>query len=231
MSWTVLAAASVALVALGWTSADANEQCRLDKPTVTRSPAQLKVSVVCQPAQSPATVRYPSGPLYIGVTLYKVDTPGLHDRVVPIVEDRVEHTYVKPAGFSRPSASQEITVPLGNLGANTHILVAIWDKKTDCPADSQSEGCKVAGATFGDLDSFELPIPVDAWPRPVCNVQQLTRSGFFQWVATDGDFGGPQVPDKYSSMLQANDCFMRFENRAGLGFSVRQWRAQPLPKS
>jgi len=74
-------------------------------------------------------------------------------------------------------------------------------------------GCKTSGVKLGDMDSFELPIPIDAWPRPVCNVEQLTSRGFFRWAETEGDFGGPQVPERFATMLATNDCFLRFPGR------------------
>lgn len=226
----IVTTATLLILGIGAQTATAQEFCSLNNPHIvtTANTASMKVSIACSVTSSPTTVRYPNGPLYIGVTLYKVDDQRLRTLVVPIVEDQVEHVYVKPVEFTRPANSQEIEIPLVAVGTNTHILMAVWDKKQNCAASNQADGCGTAGATFGETDAFLLPIPVDTWPRPVCNIAGLERSGFFNWVETEGDFGGPQVPDRYRSMLNANDCFMRFPNRAGLGYSVRRWRAQPL---
>ena len=232
LRFSALSAASLASLAIMVQLAEAQEHCRLDNPQVTRSAGggQLKVSVACQQAPSAETVRYPAGTLHLGVTLYKVQ-PRLRNTPVPVTDEEVEHTYVKPVEITRPTSPREIVVPLGNIGANTHILLAVWNSKKRCNSGDRNPGCTVAGGTLGDTDSFQLPIPVDAWPRPICNVAELTSSGFFRWVQKEGDFGGPRVPDNYAEMLEGNDCFMRFADRPGLGFSVRRWRAQPLPPS
>jgi len=210
----------------------AQENCRLDNPQVVREQggAQLKVRITCQPARAPGTLRYPAGKLYLGVTLYSVEDPRLRGAVVPIVErsGHLTPTYVAPVEFTRPGASQALTLPLGDLGANTHILVAVWDKRNAC-SDPNSAACRVARATLGRTDSFGMPIPIDTWPRPVCDVERLTRNGFFNWVDTDGVIA-PDVPDEVSIALQTNDCWMRQRDGLGLGYSVRQWRAQPLSR-
>jgi hypothetical protein len=221
-----------AFVALAWSlavaPAQAQEHCRLDNPQVISD--RLEVTVACQQASSNQTVRYPAGSLSVGVTLYKIPESGLRNKVVPVVEDdTVEFAYVKPTEIERPTTPKKVVIPLGALGNKTHILLAVWDKKSACAAGDQTEGCTKAGVRLGEIDAFELPIPIDAWPRPVCNVEQLTSRGFFRWVETEGDFGGPQVPERFATMLATNDCFMRLPDRPGLGFSVRRWRAQPLP--
>src|SRR5258706_2746562 len=217
---------------LATTQIRAQEHCRLDNPQVASVSGayQLKVTVACQQTASVQTVRYPSGPVSIGVTLYKIPEQGLRNRVVPVVENNVEFKdYVRPIEIGRPATSKEVVISLGDLGSNTHILLAVWDKSAACSADDSSAGCKTSGVKLGDMDSFELPIPIDAWPRPVCNVEQLTSRGFFRWAETEGDFGGPQVPERFATMLATNDCFLRFPGRPGLGYSVQRWRAQPLP--
>jgi hypothetical protein len=232
-TWSCIA---VIALSLPITSVQAQEHCRLDNPQVVSASGayQLKVTVACQQAASAQTVRYPAGPLSIGVTLFKIPLPGLRNRVVPVVEseaavDDVTFTYIPSVEIGRPAATKEVAIPLGDVGTNTHILLAVWDKSTKCDAGDQSKGCTTSGVKLGEMDSFELPVPIDAWPRPVCNVEQLASRGFFRWAETEGDFGGPQVPERFAKIMATNDCFMRFPNRPGLGFSVLRWRAQPLP--
>jgi hypothetical protein len=235
--WIALLA--VVTIVGGAARSHAQEYCRIENPQVVRGASSaLNVRISCKPNPASGTVRYPAGKLYLGVTLYALEDVGLRNAIVPIIEGSTSFTYVIPVEFTRPGANAALTVPLGDLGANTHVLVAVWDKRTACSdvgggndqaPDPDSAACRVAGATLGRTDSFGMPIPIDAWPRPICNVGRLTQNGFFHWVETDGVVAS-DLEDFVRTSMGSNDCWMRQADGLGLGYSVRQWRAQPIPR-
>ena len=205
------------------------ENCEIAEVKITgkRSAAKLAVTIACAATSRESSVLYPAGPLYLGVSLFKVDGASLRDLVIPY-EDNGNAQYVPHREIVRKDGRHRYEIDMGNMSDLTHILIAVWDKQNKCRPEGSS--CLAGSLTLGDVDEWGMPIPIDAWPRPVCDVKRLAKSGFFEWVVEDGDLGGTRVPDKYDSMLSANDCWIRFPKRGGLGYSVRRWRLAPMSK-
>lgn len=223
------------LVSINFAPASGQENCRLLEAKILRGQGghQLKTGIACQDATGPDHVRYPAGPLFVGLSLYRIEQPAIRKAITRFHEwsgTPWTRTNIVPIELPRPAGLREISFELGDAGAFTHFVVAVWDQKNPCQPDTaEAESCAKAGGTLGFVDSLDLPVPVDTWPRPVCDVRQLTNSGFFEWVERAGDVAGSAVPDRYRSMLHANDCWTRFADRPGLGYSLRQWRLQPMP--
>jgi len=183
----------------------------------SRGPISSKSQLLVSKTASVQTVRYPSGPLSIGVTLYKIPEQASETGSFRLSKTTSSsRTMSGPIEIGRPATSKESSFPWAIWEAYPHPPGGVGQSAA-CSADDSSAGCKTSGVKLGDMDSFELPIPIDAWPRPVCNVEQLTSRGFFRWAETEGDFGGPQVPERFATMLATNDCFLRFSRPPGFG--------------
>jgi hypothetical protein len=207
-------------------ASQAQEHCRLEGPP-TLAAGQLKVKVTCQANATAQTVRYPAGPLHLGISLYKLDN-SLARVVAPLRDDgNGDALHLDAQEFRRPARSAELTFRLPANITQSHILVAIWDQKNPC--SEPSARCGSSGHTLGKVDPNELPIPVDVWPRPVCNIASLQARGYFAWSAT-AEMGAPDADDEMKSLARVNDCWMRDASWPGLGVSLQQWRVAPRPR-
>jgi hypothetical protein len=207
----------------------AAEHCFLENPRViVAAEAKLAVTLRCKPTPTENSVRYPVGKLYLGVSLYNVTDDRLRRTTVRLESEWAQGRDILPIEIVRPDSAQEVTFPLGNIQNWTHFQIAVWDQKNECRQDVEVSDCRSSGFTLGAVDDSQLPIPVDAWPRPICNVTQLKANGFFAWVEREGQLGDPEMDDRYRTAYAVNDCWKRFPNRLGLGYSVRRWRVGPL---
>jgi hypothetical protein len=196
--------------------------------TTAAAGASLTMTVHCDAAQSARSVRYPTGQLYVGATLYKLDDGSLRTATTRM-ERAADGRDLPSIEITRPDSTRDVTFALGNIGDWTHYLVAVWDKKNVCKPDDDNPACKTFGFTLGAVDDTEFPIPVDTFPRPACNVAQLTSLGYFDAVEKgDIQLGGQDLDDKFVNAYALNDCWKRFANRPGLGYSVRRWTIAPL---
>lgn len=229
-----LACAMIAATAplLAAPPAVAGEHCRIGPAKVVAAGRDLALSVPIACADRPGaeTVKYPGGPLYVGATLLK--QPGLVVGRISRLEpkaDRVDATDLPAIALNDRPVSSELRFPLTRPLTATHALVAVWDARLTCPVESPQENHCAEGvaAVYGKFDGFEMPIPVDAWPRPVCNKAALKASGFFAWVSESGDPAGHAIPSKLERDFALNDCFTEVPGD-GLGFSVRRWRMGPV---
>jgi hypothetical protein len=201
----------------------AQEHCRLQAPALSIN--QIRLKITCQNGANDQTVPYPAGPLYVGVSLYHLENSALAKSVAPLTNyDENATLHLMPQEISRPTQSTELTFQRPPNVTQTHILVVVWDQKNSC--DQNNDGCPI-GFTLGKVDADELPIPVDAWPKPICDVAKLGRSGFFKWSET-GELGGRDVPDQYQTMYLTNDCWKYDASWPGRRVSFRRWRVAPL---
>jgi hypothetical protein len=206
-------------------SLHAQEQCRIEKPAINGS--EIKVGLHCQESAEVGTLIYPPGPLYVGVSLYTLEAE-LAGAEAEIVDDAGTPVDLPAQEIMRPSGATELVFPVAELGGSTHMLVAIWDQKNECPADHGGR-CSAFGYTLGATDDLWFPFPVDAWPRPVCDVEKLAAAGFFDWAAGESDINEHAVPARLDTLFRTNFCWTRDPDRPGLGVSIRQWRVAPLP--
>lgn len=169
----VLAVATLIFTA---SPAIAAQFCSLGQPTLRGT--SLTVPLNCATTASETAVSYPATALFVGATLYRLEA-GLQGKVAPLRSP--EEAYDLPA-VTVPAgrAPREVTFDLGNAAGFTHLLVAVRDKKTECANGAEgSGGCGKYHYTLGRTDRLDMPIPVDAWPRPICNKMELERAGFF----------------------------------------------------
>ncbi len=208
-------------------SAHATTSCALGPARLQET--RLILPVTCGPAAR--AVPYPDGPLHIGATLYRMPS-GLRGRVAPLPSAELapgDTLHLPSITFTAGPALRELSFDAAGATGFTHLLVAIWDQKNVCEADGNSEsGCSRFQYSLGRVDAAEFPIPVDAWPRPICDKQGLQAAGFFRWVEREGDPAGMAAPSPFDRMFTLNDCYAA-TGPVGLGFSVRRWRVAPLP--
>jgi hypothetical protein len=198
----------------------AEEYCRLERPTINAH--QLEVKVTCEAKANAETVRYPVGPLYVGVSLFTLD-PGLARAVAPYI-DNGEGLDLEAQEIRRPTQSAELSFQIPPNISQTHILVAVWDRKNKCA------NCGSRTHTFGRVDGSGLPIPVDVWPPPICDVAKLRARGYFAWSA-GASLGDPEDMTSEMGMLaDANDCWMHNAKWPGRGVSYLRWRVAPFPR-
>jgi hypothetical protein len=218
--------------------AGAATYCSLGKPTMDKAGGQvhLNVTVTCSDIEHGAAVKYPEGDLYVGATLYTIDDPSLSGKVAPFTLKSADsagaHDLAAVGLHTSPGMTKvTLVVDTPTPASYTHLLVAVWDAKNTCsPGDTTTAyGCPGSGYTLGRMDKWEMPIPIDAWPRPICDRKRLIARGYFKWVDQDGDPSGHAIPAELESAFDANDCWS-LDDGGGLGFSLRQWRVGPLPK-
>ncbi len=207
-------------------SAFAQEHCRLEPPT--RAGGQLKIKLTCHDNADAQTVRYPAGPLHVGVSLYKL--PGSLGQVIAPFQDEGESgaLHLDAQEIRRPRGSNELTFRMPANVSQTHVLVAVWDQKNSCTPRT-STYCGPSRQTFGKVDRYQQPVPVDAWPIPICDVAALQARGYFKWSAT-ADWGAPSEDEEMMTLARLNDCWMQDPQWPGRGLSYRQWRVAPLPR-
>lgn len=206
-------------------STQAQEHCKLNTPAFATG--QVKVKITCQANADAQTAPYPAGTLYIGVSLYKLQAD-LAGSVAPFRDMGAEDAAHLPAQeFPGRTATSELVFRIPANAGQTHILVAVWDVKNACSPPGQ-EGCPAVGYTLGRVSDEQLPIPVDAWPRPACDVSKLRTQGFFQW-SFDAELG-MEVPDQFETLYRTNDCWTYNQGWPGRGVSFRRWRVAPIPR-
>jgi hypothetical protein len=212
----------------GW----AESYCELGAPIIRKDGDhyRLKVAVTCSQTRKGLAVEYPDGSLYVGASLYRVDA-GLAGKIVPFTTPGSETDVdLMPAELHLTQGRTEVEFEIDSLADSTHLLIAVWDQKNPCSSDAAaSDRCQTFGYTLGATDDFGMPIPIDAWPRPVCHRESLIADGFFSWVKEGGDPSGHAMPDEFTDDYALNDCWSLVDAK-GLGFSVRQWRIGPIPK-
>lgn len=206
------------------TAAHAQEFCRLEKPTV--SGGQISVRISCQAAADAQSVRYPAGPLFVGASLFTIeDAPAAQVAIHGFRrEDPPKHLPAQE--IKRPGASADVVFKMPP-GKHTHFLVAVWDSKKTCaPAEP---GCPSIGYTLGTVDKDSLPVPVDAWPLPSCDIAKLKGGGFFAVTATEYLGEKPSaVQDRFPVEQEINDCWMQNPSWPGRGVSYKRWRLAPV---
>jgi hypothetical protein len=184
------------------------------------------VKLTCQQTPAGQTVSYPAGQLYVGLSLYKLPA-NVRQAVAPLKSENNEGAYHADAQeIPRPATSVELTFRLPSNLTQTHMLLAVWDQKNECSDDGR---CGALRYTLGKVDRNENPIPVDAWPVPVCNVATLQARGFFAW-SQSAEWETPGEDGDMMSLARLNDCWMRDSTWPGRGLSYRQWRVAPLPR-
>lgn len=224
----------LALVFAPW-EAEAATFCALSAPTMERAGdhLQLKLTLTCSGAAASGLVPYPDSDLYVGATLYEVD-PRLKDKIISIGDYGDVHANnmldLKAVEMRPVMRTVPIVFDVASLGSYTHVLVAVWSEKSDCPGPVPGgNGCADFGYTLGPMDWFGMPIPVDALPRPICDKEALAANGYFDWVSESGDPTANTMPEQFSDSFNLNDCWA-FVGDVGLGYSVRRWRVAPIPK-
>ena len=207
----------------------AGDYCSIMAPTLRKESAayRLVIPVTCADTKTGSAVKYPGGRLYVGATLYRLD-PRVRGKVSPLKTSKTsEGTDLPAVELTGRPVKRELVLDAGPHPDATHVVVAVWDKKNPCSAETENPGCAKFGYTLGRIDDqFEMPIPVDAWPRPICNKAALVTSGFFEWVESAGDPSGMNAPE-WANEIRLNDCWSSVQTD-GLGYSIRRWRAGPI---
>lgn len=204
-------------------AAHAQEFCRLEKPAV--SGGQISVKISCQAAADERSVRYPAGSLFVGLSLFTLEDAPAGQITTYALRLEDSPTHLPAQEIKRPATSADVLFKVPP-GKHTHFLVAVWDHKHTCAG---KEGCPSVGYTLGKLDKDDLPVPVDAWPTPACDVAKLKGGGFF--AATAKEYLGEKpsaVEDKFPVELETNDCWMQNANWPGRGVSYKRWKLAPV---
>jgi hypothetical protein len=213
----------------------AGQFCTLDTPLL-RSEAgrnRLVTSLKCVGSADKRELLYPEGELFIGATLFRAGdgyktTSLIYDSVKAPMEwaaaDGKEPVDLDAVVTRATPGSTEIAFQIPSGPAFTHVQLVVWDKKNGCAGDSS---CPKSGYTLGKSDEDALPIPVDTWPRPVCNEKKLVDSGYLTKEGP-GDPAGVALTSGDTAAFELNDCY-RLVPGSGLGYSLRRWRIGPLP--
>ena len=190
----------------------------------------FSVPIQCGEAKALGALPYPAGPLYVGATLYKLPK-ALRDKVSPLSDSEDVQSFDLPMQAFDKAGSTAVKFNLHGLSGYTHALVVVWDQKNTCENEyDANSGCARFHYSLGRVDDQSFPIPIDAWPRPVCDKERLKQAGFFKWTKEDGDPSGLTAPRYLENFFLLNDCFTDTGD-LGLGYSVRRWRVGPLSKS
>jgi hypothetical protein len=230
-----LALSTVVLVLAFQVHAKAGQFCTLNGPTL-RSEAghnRLVTSLTCVGSVDKNELPYPDGELFVGATLFRASenykaTPLRYDSWKAPMEwaatDGREPVDLEAVVTHAAPGKTEIAFLIPSGRAFTHVQLAVWDKKNACAGDT---GCPKSGYTLGRSDEDGLPIPIDTWPRPVCNKTKLIESGYLTNEGP-GDPAGVALTSGDTAAFDLNDCY-RLVSGAGLGYSLRRWRVGPLP--
>lgn len=210
-------------------AASAGQFCILETPSLqtTAGGIDVVVTVKCSAAAGDSALPYPDGTLYVGATVFRAD-PGLKGKTLPFDswkdDERMQPTHLPAVEVRAVSGPIKATFHLPQIGANTHISIAVWDQKNACKGQSD---CPEIGYTLGRADDDGMPIPIDTWPRPVCRKAKLIASGY---LTSSGpvDPSGHVLEGSAARDFLSNDCY-RLVKSDGLGYSLRRWRIGPLP--
>lgn len=195
--------------------------CRLLEPSITTREDKViaGVQLSCQSTPAEGHVPYPAeGPVYVGATLYRL-THDLNESTVVRELDAASMLDLPAREIApvRDGARVELEAPAAK--GLTHYVVAVWDAKGDCPPHVERPGCQAYGYVLGRIDIDEMVIPVDAFPRPRCDVEARRALPHF-------DCFGPDP----SEFCTSSDCVNLQEDApVGLGYSIFRWRVAPLP--
>jgi hypothetical protein len=221
-----LAWAGIALSVAFGADLQAQQTCRLGPPAV--SAGQVSVPLSCRNGASDAGgVAYPAGTLFAGLTLFTLANASAGEAVYSDFDPgETSHLHL-PAQEIKASGSSSIVFKF-TPGKHTHFLVAVWDRKTACTKSPDNE-CPSLGYTLGRVDAGQLPMPIDVWPAPVCDVAKLSRRGFFAVTAKEELGALPsEVFQSFRTEYLTNDCWTYDPKLPGRGMSLRQWRLAPL---
>jgi hypothetical protein len=216
-----------------WLPTEANARwCALTSPAVqpSGSGATITVTIHCEDARTGNLVQYPDKTLYVGATIVK-EPPEFQRDVVPQTSgDWSSDQYfdLKVVEVSQAQLANDVKVSFAaaDFSSYTHLVMAVWDTKESCetrylPDEEKGNGCRLYGFVLRDVDEEEYPAPIDAWPRPVCNVSVLKQAGFFK--------RGKDIMNmsrRLQGLAKLNDCW-NLVNRPGLGYSLSRWRLAP----
>lgn len=231
MNWTPLccALAAMASFAFGF-DLQAQQSCRMEPPAV--SAGQIVVKLDCQSGKPDSDrFAYPPGPLFVGLTLFTLASgSATGDAEYSDYDGERARQLHLPAQEIKTTASSSIAFKF-TPAKHTHFLVAIWDVKTPCKKSSNEE-CPSLGYTLGRVDAGGLPMPVDVWPAPVCDVAKLGRRGFFEVTAKEElDATPSEVFQSFRTEYLTNDCWTYDSKLPGRGMSLRKWRLAALRPS
>ena len=199
-------------------------------PSVSGS--TITATIHCEDAKSGTLVRYPDLTVYVGATVVKAPGKFARDVIPTKLGLWGEDSYfdLKPVEVSQAQLASDVkvTFPAENLAGYTHLVMAVWSKKENCETrylsdeeKDKNNGCRLYGFVLSDADDEEYPAPIDAWPRPVCNVPALKQAGFFK---AGKDF--MTMGSRLQGLAKTNDCWNLVE-RPGLGYSLSRWRLGP----
>jgi hypothetical protein len=217
-----------ALAVSMWSCSAFAHECRLIEGRST--PGTIALEVTCGDGH-PDAVDYGDGMLYLGVSLYDV-----HQSEPELLRYNLRHRDfgdaldLDPVEFKPKEGVSSFSFDYDKSGGQTHFLAAVWDRKDMCSTGGQGR-CDSHGFTLGRVDSDELPLPVDAYPRPFCDIETMDEAGFFDKVRSgeiEFDINN-QLPPELSDLFYANDCWSNDPDRLGLGYSVWTWRVAPVP--
>lgn len=203
--------------------------CQLSGPSLGKMDgnSSIQIKLNCSDKETNGSIAFPPGEIYVGATLYKLASQKKGDKY-PVVIDQgreanAEEQLDLPAqAITVNNAETAINFPVAKPERYTHVVIAAWSKKEAC------ENCPAPGYTLGPVDDeLKLPLPLDAFPRPNCDVKKMTESGFFQEAR---DISGYILQDEFQLLYMANDCWSKSGLPYGLGYTVRRWRAYPLVK-
>lgn len=201
--------------------------CKLD--IATEETTEFTVRVICGNDLANA-VSYPAGKLYLGMSLYAPSISVPSERKLELkTTDRGGALDLLPIEFEAAAGVQEFLFDTSERDGQTHFLAAVWDQRNGCTGLS-SKRCDEFGFTLGRKDADGLPLPIDALPRPICDIDALEKTGLFKMIQRGEAYFDIQnvLPDEITTLLSANDCWSFERSRPGLGFSVRRWRVAPF---
>jgi hypothetical protein len=214
-------------------NAKAGQFCTLDAPSVRTEAGHnlLVTSLRCVASEGKQRLAYPEGELFVGATLFRAKDEYKAAQLRYDDESNIRWAAAdgkEPVGLeavvshAAPGNTEiKFQIPSGRIF--THVLLAVWDKKNECAGDSS---CPKSGYTLGKSDDDGLPVPIDTWPRPVCNKEKLIESGYLT-TEGPGDPAGVALNAGGTAAFDLNDCY-RLVPGSGLGYSLRRWRVGPL---
>jgi hypothetical protein len=195
--------------------------CRVLEPSFTTREDKVVASVQlsCHSTPSADYIPYPAeGPVFVGATLYRL-THDLNESTVVRELDAASILDLPAAEISPVTDGARVVLEAPAAKGLTHYVVAVWDSKEDCPQHVDRPGCQAYGYVLGRIDIDEMVIPVDAFPRPRCDIEARRALPHF-------DCFGPDP----SEFCTSSDCVNLQEGAlTGLGYSIFRWRVAPLP--
>ncbi len=197
--------------------------CELAEPKFRENAGTMSVEVMlnCSNTERVNDLIYPNGVLHVGMSL--VELPSEQGTVsIQLNGSEPKEHLVAPAQIDFGAGERSATLELGAVPAGaTHYVVALWSEESEC-VDLPAMVC------FGPVDDDLFPIPLDTYPRPVCDRDELSAKGYFDW-ALHGDPSGYQSDQTIKDLFYSVDCYRGNQSEYGLGVSLKRWRVAPLP--